>query len=73
MAIETATMSERGQIVIPKQIRDLVGAKENTLFSLMALEGDVIVMRKVNKEQLMGDLSGIQQQLTKKSMAKKNH
>ena len=71
MTIDTATMSERGQIVIPKGIRDYVGAIENTLFTLMPLDKDTILMKKIDKEKLMGDLSGLQQQLKDKLAHKK--
>ncbi len=41
-------MSERGQIIIPKEIREEIGASTNTIFAVSALDKDTIVMKKVD-------------------------
>ncbi|MBI2135023.1 AbrB/MazE/SpoVT family DNA-binding domain-containing protein [Candidatus Woesearchaeota archaeon] len=48
--METAKMSERGQIIIPKEVRDEVGASANTIFAVSALNKDTIVMKKIDTE-----------------------
>ncbi len=55
MSIDTAKMSARGQIVIPKDIRETVGARENTIFSIAAIEGR-IVLKPLDTERIRRDL-----------------
>ena len=54
--IETAKMSERGQIIIPKDIREEIGASTNTLFAVSALDKDTIVMKRINTKKLSQNL-----------------
>jgi AbrB family looped-hinge helix DNA binding protein len=49
MVIETAKMSERGQIIIPKEIREEINAKENTIFLISALNSETIVLKKLDR------------------------
>jgi len=56
MSLETAKMSSRGQIIIPKDIRDQVGATANTVFTMIALDDGRIIMRKLDAEQIRKDL-----------------
>ncbi|HLG24970.1 MAG TPA: AbrB/MazE/SpoVT family DNA-binding domain-containing protein [Candidatus Nanoarchaeia archaeon] len=53
MNIETAKMSQRGQIIIPKEIREEVGALENTIFAVSAFDKNTIVMKKVDTTSLV--------------------
>lgn len=55
MAIETTRMSSRGQLVIPQDVRNDVGAGEGTVFAV-AGAGDTILLKKVllpSKEDVM--------------------
>mgnify|MGYP001611999134 CR=1 FL=1 len=47
--IEMATVSSRGQICIPNNIRDEMGIKEGSKV-LFALTGDSLIMKKVSME-----------------------
>lgn len=47
--IEIATVSSRGQICIPNDIRDEMGIKEGSKV-LFALTGDSLIMKRVNME-----------------------
>ncbi|MEK6859591.1 MAG: AbrB/MazE/SpoVT family DNA-binding domain-containing protein [Nanoarchaeota archaeon] len=47
--IEMATVSSRGQICIPNDIRDEMGLKEGSKI-LFALTGDSLIMKKVSME-----------------------
>jgi bifunctional DNA-binding transcriptional regulator/antitoxin component of YhaV-PrlF toxin-antitoxin module len=51
--IDTAKMSERGQVVIPKSVRDFIGASEETLFAVSALDKETVVMRKLDTDRLL--------------------
>lgn len=59
--IETTKMSSRGQVVIPQDIRALVGAAEGTLFSVMGAD-DTIILKKIeppSNEELIKHLDKI--------------
>lgn len=64
--IETAKMSERGQIIIPKEIRDYIGASDNTLFTVMPLDRETIVMKKLDKTKIMQEFRSIRKSVKDK-------
>ena len=45
--IEITRLSSKGQIVIPKDIRTLLGLKEGELFAMYG-EGDTLVLKKLD-------------------------
>jgi bifunctional DNA-binding transcriptional regulator/antitoxin component of YhaV-PrlF toxin-antitoxin module len=53
--IDTARMSPRGQIVIPKSIRDYVGAGNESIFAVSALDRDTVVMRRLDTDKLVSE------------------
>ncbi len=63
--IETAKMSERGQIIIPKVVRDYIGAKENTTFTVISLDKETIIMKKLDKMKLMQEFRSIRKSVEK--------
>ena len=65
MSIETAKMSERGQIIIPKEVRDEVGASTDTIFAVSTLDKDTIVMKRLNTKKIVEEFRKL------RSMAKK--
>jgi len=71
--LETAKMSERGQIIIPKEVREFIDAKENTIFTVMPLDKDTIIMRKLDKAQLIKEFrsirAGVRQKLSSKEIS----
>jgi len=50
MAIDMTRLSERGQIVIPNELRRRMGLKEGMRFLVMGLD-DTIVLRKLELSQ----------------------
>ena len=52
MSIETAKMSERGQIIIPKEVREDVDAATDTIFAVSSIDKDTIVMKKLDTKKL---------------------
>ena len=61
MAIETIKMSSKGQVVIPRGIREEIHAMEGTIFAVISGK-DSIVLKKVatpSKEDLIKELKNI--------------
>ena len=66
MTLETAKMSERGQIIIPKDIRDFIHASDGTIFTVIPFDESTIVMRKLDKDQLIGEFRAMRASLHEK-------
>ena len=61
MPAETIKMSSRGQIVIPRDIREELKASEGTIFSVVSAR-DTIILKKIStpsKEELIKELGAI--------------
>jgi AbrB family looped-hinge helix DNA binding protein len=71
--VETAKMSERGQIIIPKDVREYIDAKENTIFTIMPIDKETIIMRKLDKAQLVKEFrsirAGVKEKMSQKDIA----
>ena len=70
LSIETAKMSERGQIIIPKEVRDIVGASTDTIFAVSTLDKDTIVMKRLNTEKLVEEFRKLRSRAKKVSPEK---
>ena len=66
--IETTKMSTRGQVIIPKDVRDYISAQENTIFTVVPLDKDTILMKKMDKKKLLQEFrsirSGVKEKLS---------
>lgn len=69
MSMETAKMSERGQIIIPKEIREEIGASTNTIFVVSTLDKETIVMKKIDARALVEEFRRIRSRTKKMSPA----
>ncbi|HLC86863.1 MAG TPA: AbrB/MazE/SpoVT family DNA-binding domain-containing protein [Candidatus Nanoarchaeia archaeon] len=61
MVVETIKMSSKGQIAIPKDIREEIHATEGTVFAVMSGK-DSIVLKKItipSKEDLIKEIGAI--------------
>jgi AbrB family looped-hinge helix DNA binding protein len=67
--IETAKMSQRGQIIIPKDIREGVHAHEDTLFAFSTLDEDTIVMRRIDDSKIVSQFKALRKNAKKVSEA----
>ena len=56
-AIETIEISNRGQVIIPKRIRNYVGSKDE-IFTILALDNETILMKKIDKKKLLHGFEG---------------
>lgn len=69
MDIELTSLGERGQAVIPKAIRDKMAAQKGTLFSVVMLDKDTLVLRRVDRKTLLGDFRALRASVRKLSEA----
>ena len=72
MSIETAKMSERGQIIIPKEIREQIRADKDTLFAVSTLDNNTIVMKKIDTDSLLKQFKDMRKRTAKLSEAQIN-
>ena len=66
MNVELTTIGERGQVVIPQEIREKMPAPKGTLFSIILVDKDIIVMKRVDKQQLIGEFKTLRDAIKKK-------
>lgn len=64
--IETTKMSTRGQVIIPKDVRDYISAEENTIFTVIPLDKDTILMKKMDKKKLLEEFRNIRNSIKEK-------
>ena len=57
--VETTKMSTRGQVIIPKDIREYISAEEDTIFTVVPLDKDTILMKKMDKKRLLREFRNI--------------
>ena len=67
MPMETAKMSARGQIIIPKGIREEINADVDTLFVVSAISNDSLVMKKLDTENLLKEFRALRKKAGKLS------
>ncbi|MCD6479066.1 MAG: AbrB/MazE/SpoVT family DNA-binding domain-containing protein, partial [Candidatus Diapherotrites archaeon] len=65
VVVETTKMSTRGQVVIPKQIREFLNIDEDSIFTVIALDRETIVLRKLSKEKILADFAKIREKVKK--------
>lgn len=64
--VETAKMSERGQIIIPKDIRRYIRAREDTIFTIVPIDRETIIMKKLDKMKIIQELRSIRIRIKEK-------
>ena len=69
MKMETAKMSERGQIIIPKEVREQIHADTNTVFVVDTLDKDTIVMKKFDSDAWIKKFNEMRKRTAKLSPA----
>jgi len=66
MDIEFTTLGARGQAVIPKTLRDKMTAPTGTTFSVMLIDKDTLVMKRVNKARMWQEFQSFRNSIKKK-------
>ena len=60
MSVETAKMSRRGQIIIPKEIREDIDASKDTIFVVSTIDKDTIIMKKMDTKALVKEFKRLE-------------
>ena len=66
MNVELTTIGERGQTVIPKSIRDSMPAPKGTMFSMVVIDKDTIVMKRFDKKKLLAEFKDLRSSIQEK-------
>ena len=64
--IEMTTIGERGQAVIPKSIREKMPAPKGTIFTVILVDKDTLVMRRMDKKRLLDEFKNLRDSIKKK-------
>ncbi len=64
---EITTMSEKGQVVIPQELRKYLGIKPKTRFAVFVIDNN-IVMRKLDMPDIKKEWNSIFQSMDKKGL-----
>ncbi|MDO8428456.1 MAG: hypothetical protein Q7S92_04555 [Candidatus Diapherotrites archaeon] len=57
--VETTKMSTKGQVIIPKDARTFMELEKNTVFSVLALDQNTLILKKLDKEKLLREFENI--------------
>ncbi len=66
MEVELTTLGERGQAVIPKSIREQMQAPKGTIFSVVLIDKDTLVFKRIDKRKLLEDFRELRKSINKK-------
>lgn len=66
MNIELTTVGERGQAVIPKSIREKMPAPKGTMFSIMLIDKNTLVMKRFDKKKLLAEFKDLRESIQEK-------
>ncbi|MBM3309270.1 MAG: AbrB/MazE/SpoVT family DNA-binding domain-containing protein [Candidatus Altiarchaeales archaeon] len=61
--VEPSKMSTRGQIVIPREIREKLGLKRDSLFMVGALDKETIILKKMDKARIAAGFMKLRQEV----------
>ena len=64
--LETTKMSTRGQVIIPKDVREYINAEEDTIFTVIPLDRNTILMKKMDKRKLLEEFRNIRNSIKEK-------
>ena len=66
MPVELTTLGERGQTVIPKAIREKMPAPKGTMFAVVLVDEDTLVMKRFDKSKLVGEFKELRASIGRK-------
>ena len=66
MEVEITKIGERGQAVIPKSIREKMSASKGTIFSIVMLDKNTIMMKRIDRKKLLDEFKVLKSSVKKK-------
>ena len=66
MEVELTKIGERGQVVIPQSIREKMPAPKGTLFSIVLVDRDIIMMKRMDKKKLLKEFQDLRSSIKQK-------
>ena len=66
MDVKLTKIGERGQVVIPQSIREKMPAPKGTLFSIVLIDKDIIMMKRVDKKKLLKEFQELRSSIKQK-------
>ncbi len=64
--IGTTRMSTKGQIIIPKKTRDFTESREDTIFTVFAVDRKTIVLKKLNTKKIIKEFRAVREKVKNK-------
>ncbi|MBI2147910.1 hypothetical protein HYU19_05595 [Candidatus Woesearchaeota archaeon] len=64
--LETAKMSMRGQVIIPKRIREAMGAKEDSTLAFILLDNNRILLTRLEREKIVQEFDQLRNSIRNK-------
>ena len=65
-SVETTKMSTKGQVTIPKEIRDFTESGAETIFTVFLLNKETIILKKLNKQKIVGEFRALRAKVKSK-------
>ncbi len=64
--VEMTKMSTKGQVIIPRHTRHFTGSGMETVFTVVPLDRNTIVLRKVDPQKVVAEFRKIRRQIKDK-------
>ena len=64
--VETTRMSTKGQLLIPKHIREFTNSGKNSLFTVVPLNSETIILKKINSSEMIKEFRKLRSEVKNK-------
>ena len=64
--VETTRMSTKGQLLIPKHIREFTNSKKDSLFTVVPLNNETIILKKINSNEMIKEFRKLRSEIKNK-------
>ncbi len=64
--VETTKMSTKGQVIIPKDVRNFMDVENDTIFTVLTVDKNTLVLQKLDKGRVVREFQKIRAQIKNK-------